>query len=851
VTKGKWMANALRKILALTSSALCLGVAAPAAAQAQTQASASGDANEIIVTARRQEERLQDVPISITVFNQEQIDARNIVNPSDLATYTPSLAANRQYGTEKASFSIRGFVQELGTQPSVAVYFADVVAPRAQGPTTSGNGTMPGTMFDLANLQVLRGPQGTLFGRNTTGGAVLMVPRRPTDEFEGYAEASFGDYDMMRFQGVMNAPLSENARLRVGFDTMTRDGYLNNRSGIGPDDFANVNYASLRGSLVLDLTDDIENYTVATLNDSNTHGHLPRLIECARDLDTRSIVQIFAQPGCGQLDRQNARGDGYYDVENDVPDPQVHLRQMQFINTTTWDVSETLRIRNIISYADFREATKLNIDGGRFLVPEILEVRAPPPLPPVLFLPMGDREGMPFHLAVVEPGPSGDQAAQSTFTEELQFQGRTSDDRFNWQAGLYYESSEPIHAGTQFSSLLGYCTDAASFQCSDPLGPFLSLSGTLGSLGLIDQQFEFRNSAVYAQGTYALTQQLSLTVGARYTNDRIEATAQNAAIRFPGGVPTITCSKNGETLASLNDRAICAETVVSESSRPTWLVDLDYTPSDNVLLYAKYARGYRQGSINLLPLTPDLNAVEPEQVDSFEVGAKTSFDGVISGVFNIAAFYNDFSDQQLQANTLVRDPSIFPVNVLVNAGSSKIQGVEIETSLNLFEGFRLDIAYAYLDTELESISLPDLSTNPYYSGLAPTAAVGGPLVYSPENRVTITGTYTLPLPENIGRVSLGATFTHTDEQYSSHADDGFVGQLGYNPGLLPATDLVNLNLDWESVGGHPIDLSVFATNVTDEQHYFAIFGAYQLGYESILIAEPRMVGARLRARFGQ
>src|SRR4051812_44170352 len=184
----------------LIKSSLLLGaacggmiMATPAFAQSSSDDSATGD---IIVTARRSEERLQDVPISITVFNQEQISNRNVVTATDLATYTPSLTVNQRFGPEKSSYSIRGFVQENSTAPSVGVYFADVVAGRAQGGTTSGGNAPVGSFMDLQNVQVLKGPQGTLFGRNTTGGAVLLVPNKPTDRLEGWIEASAGDYSM-------------------------------------------------------------------------------------------------------------------------------------------------------------------------------------------------------------------------------------------------------------------------------------------------------------------------------------------------------------------------------------------------------------------------------------------------------------------------------------------------------------------------------------------------------------------------------------------------------------------------------------------------------------------------------
>ena len=137
----------------------------------------------IVVTARRREERLQEVPISIKVLNQAQLSAHNIVTAQDLATYTPSLSVNTDFGSANTTFAIRGFVQDLGTQPSVATYFADVVAPRGgSNNIPAGDGLVAGTLFDMQNVQVLKGPQGTLFGLNTTGGAVLLVPQKPTSE---------------------------------------------------------------------------------------------------------------------------------------------------------------------------------------------------------------------------------------------------------------------------------------------------------------------------------------------------------------------------------------------------------------------------------------------------------------------------------------------------------------------------------------------------------------------------------------------------------------------------------------------------------------------------------------------
>src|SRR3984893_2828488 len=356
------------------AAALGLSVAVPAFSQSAQTASAGAAApsqgvelTEVIVTARRVEERLQDVPISITVFNQEQLTNRNVVNSTDLAAYTPSLSANSNFGQENSSFAIRGFVQDAGTPASVAVSFADVVALRGptQG-TQAGDGAGPGSFFDLQNVQVLKGPQGTLFGRNTTGGAVLLVPQKPTSEFGGYVEGSIGDFDMRRGQGVLNIPINDNLRVRFGIDHQGRDGYLNNTSGIGPRDFGDLYYTAMRASIVADLMPDLENYTIASYSRSNTHGDVQKLIA--------AVPSSLGRFALGQLADQAAHHEGFYDLRQDVVEPYSKLTQWQVINTTAWHATDALTVRNIASYAQLDDKLKTALFGTAF---------ASPPIPPL------------------------------------------------------------------------------------------------------------------------------------------------------------------------------------------------------------------------------------------------------------------------------------------------------------------------------------------------------------------------------------------------------------------------------------------------------------------------------------
>jgi iron complex outermembrane receptor protein len=331
------MNNALLKTMLCMMSALGLLRAAPVLAQAAaadqgtsakqaTPAASVGAGNElaeIIVTARRVEERAQDVPISMTVFNQQQLTNRNVVNAQDLATYTPSLSANSNFGSQNSSFAIRGFVQDIGTQPSVGVYFADVVSPRgASNNLPIGDGAGPGQFFDLQNVQVLKGPQGTLFGRNTTGGAILIVPQKPTSTNEGYIEGSLGNYGMKRIQAVENLPVSDIVRFRIGVDHQSRDGYLNNDSGIGPSRFSDVDYTAVRASLVVDVTPDIENYTIASFLRSDTNGDVQKLVGCNPTLSPLNFLGLLA---CAQLAQEQAQGAGFYTVQSTLTAPETRL----------------------------------------------------------------------------------------------------------------------------------------------------------------------------------------------------------------------------------------------------------------------------------------------------------------------------------------------------------------------------------------------------------------------------------------------------------------------------------------------------------------------------------------------
>jgi iron complex outermembrane receptor protein len=836
----------LASLAALTSVYVAPAWSAPAGAEP------ADELTEIIVTARRVEENLQDVPISISVFNQEQLANRNVVTAQDLATFVPSLSVNSNYGADNSSFSIRGFVQDTGTAPSVGVFFADVIAPRAvSNGLPGGDGAGPGDFFDLENVQILKGPQGTLFGRNTTGGDILLVPKKPGSELTGYIEGGFGNYNDAEVQAVINVPVSDSFRLRAGVEHESRKGYLHSNTGIGPDNFNDINYTAVRLSAVVDILPDLENYTIARFTHSDTNGSIDKLIAA----DPTNL--LFAPAALAQL---KAQGSGFYDIQQTLANSASKLQQWQIINTTTWKATDDLTVKNIASYGRLRDFYNDAIFGTQFFTPTNGTF-------PYIGFPYNTGTAIPYGFAASTPYPGSATASEKTITEELQFQGNAFKNDLVWQAGGYFELALPEdYVGAQ-SGVFTDCVNPGTFNCSDVLGyalatelqaggiipptvPFVPLASINQTIG----RTRFRDYAFYAQGTYKLAERLKLTGGIRYTNDKEGADDIQKTYRllpYPnfGKLPDIPgvsplCTDGG----ALPD---CKVSYEQTSHAPTFLIDFDYTPVDDLLLYAKYTRGYREGVINPTA-PPPLNLVKPEKVDAYEVGEKFTIRGPISGTVNMAAFYNNFSNQQIQVGFNTNVASATPGNPFAapeNAGKSRIYGLELDSSLKLFPGFRLDLGYTYLKTRIESASVPTLPAGaPWITSGA--FHEGDELVLSPRNKASVTGTYTLPLPTTVGSVSFAATFTHTDKQLVNYADRETAAFTPYS--YVGSTDLLNLNLSWNEIMGSPVDVSAFATNVT-EQHYYTFIaglgGTGGPGFEVASVGQPRFYGLRVRLHY--
>lgn len=778
---------------------------------------------EVVVTAQRREQSAQDVGVSVTVLSQEQIANANMVNSADLALYTPSLSVNAMFGPENAAFNIRGFSKELRTTATVGVYFADVVAPRGQIIQTSGDGAGPGTMYDLQSIQVLKGPQGTLFGRNTTGGAVIMTPQKPTSEFEGYVEISKGNFDMQQEQAVVNLPLHERFRLRLGVDHKKRDGHLNNITGIGSDKFGDANYLAGRFSMVIDITDNLENYTLINYSHSDTKGYGSKVFTC----DPGGLFEALRDGLCEeQLERQEALGSGFYDVVSTVPDPGVELRDRRVINHLTWDVTENITIKNILGYMHLWSVNNQDVFGTQFIDTG----------------PFAD-PNLEFVHAYSITAKEFPVTNQTTEVAELQIQGTSFQQNLEWQFGIYHENSKPDGFSGNITPSNLYCDlatvatgDPSQYNCFDMLGILPTELFDLFSPGGVTHsalKTEYTNKAVYSQATYAFTDHVKFTLGLRYTKDKTEGYARKTRYKFD--------------LDVIQAPAIIEQAAVQEDEAPTGLVEFQYIPSDEVMLYWKFVRGYRQGSVNIAA-DAGVDKYNKETVNNIEIGLKSEFEWPVPGRFNIAMFDNDLRNMQLQSGYL--SPTAGSTSAVFNAGQARIRGIEFDTFLRLTERLSAAISFSYLGTELLE---QDTEGNRHKVAEAAgffaeetftsIALPGDNLPFTPEISYTINLDYRLPFPTKIGDVIAGATYAHTGEQSATATNaspywkiDGF--------------SVLNLNLSWLNILGQPLDLSLFATNVEDEEYVTYRPGTYHgIGFDSQSVGQPRMYGARLKYNF--
>lgn len=773
------------KTLLAFGVSFCALAASPASAQDGSQDSNRADEaampgdGVILVTARRREESALTVPISITAISADALQARGIERTDDLQFAVPSLRIAPQISPTTPNFVIRGQGRGLfrGALPSVVTYFADVPIPQ-------DGSFVP--LFDLQSVQVLKGPQGTLFGRNTTGGAILLTPTKPnTIKTEGFIDAGIGNYDARNLTAAVNVPLVEDLlAVRLVADIVRRDGFVKNLTGRAA--LGSRHSDSFRISFLVNPTDAIENLTIFDYSKIDETGtpivptgvftdaagnplgtaanaaNAPYFFGGTYANDLRLQVADVHQRG-GVL-AANPGVPGYYRSES-----------WGITNTTTVELGD-ITLKNIFGYRRAKVFSQYDIDG----VP----------------LSLNDQ----FNADGLFP-----QVAVRTVTNEFQVLGELFDKRLEFVAGAFILDEGPTgESGT---------VARQNFRTGSP--------APVVQNGYVND----KSKALFLQGTYHFgggLEGLNFTAGYRHTwDERTFCVFTQAQSTKPD-----QCS------------AVERETSFNASG---YTFSLDYRVTNQAMLYATTRRGYRGGGVNTsIPANLIQGNFAPETVTDYEGGIKSAWDlGGMSGRFNFAYFRANISDFQASAVAALPLPGGGTLNssIVANAARAHNEGYEVEFAITPFQGFALTANYDHFIGKFDEFIGP------------PGFPAGSLLSYqfnTPKYTLNINGRYTLALPTQLGEsLSLSGNFYRRSQTMISNTH-GTPNQ--YN--IEPAFNVIDLRLDWKRMVDTNLDVGAFIKNVGDTRYRVGMSNSAPVfTLASSYYGDPRTYGIELRYTF--
>ncbi|WP_239804556.1 TonB-dependent receptor [Croceicoccus hydrothermalis] len=783
---------ALMASTALTPQSAAAQETGPAQAERSSVA-----ANTIIVTARRRDENLQEVPISITVIDNATLDDLRIENIEDLEVLEPTLSVSAASGRpNRPVYSLRGIRPTeaiYGQDPTVAVYFADTVQSPAQGSNLA--------MYDLQNVQILKGPQGTLFGRNTVGGAILLTPRAPGDDFAANVMAGIGNFGLFEAEAGIDIPLGDSVAVRVSGRTVHSDGYQVNVAP-GPlqgDRYGGEDTWQGRVTAQWNPAPGIENTTIFTYDDQNTTG-VAQVIQAANP--NGAFIQCYDGPGnpvggtsglCAieaakglvlpsifdAVERANGRD--VTEVETNV-DLFADVEAWGLINTTTAELNDELTFKSILSYREVESISNGDLDATA--IPGILD----------LF----DQVSTLDHYSV-----------------ELQLQGDSLGGRLDWVGGFYYyhEDGSEIGPGTFFSDLLAF--------------------SPLRQGGTVDND----TYALFAQASFELTPELSITAGGRMNWD------EKSVVLLSRSATGCSLSVGSPPQPLPLDQC---EVPLSESfSQPTGSVAIDYQITPDVLLYATGRLGYRAGGFNLrADVLVEYEPFQQETVWDIEGGTKA--DWYIGGVAmrsNIAVYYQWYDD--IQRTVAVENIGGSPGSAVVNAASATVFGIELQQQIRPTDDLTLQFGYSYVDPQyedwIEEFTGTDLSETPFF--------------FTPTHSGNATLIYERPLADDWGDLKFLANASYTGDQWINALHT--IAIINQQPDeLLPLLRqesywLVNASLGIDDIGGSGIDVQAYVRNLTDEDYKVGGVQLYNgaTGNIAATFGTPRTYGLQARISF--
>lgn len=648
---------------------------------------------EVIVTAQKHEQSLGDVDISITAFTGNQLSQLGYTNTVDVAAQTPGLNFSQEH-PYVTGLSIRGVSQRdfsSHNEPPVATY--------VDGAYVSTMGAAHAQMFDLERVEVLRGPQGTLFGRNATGGLLHYITRKPMEEFDAYAELTVADYSQVIFQGAIGGAITKNVLGRLSVASNYHDGWVKNRIG---DDLFDTGEYSLRGQLLFQISDQTDLLLKAhhTKDSANGAGftHTPNayapdglgyrvgrdeLATYSEFIGSGALFQTC--PGCDAFGYREPDTDprtGSYDQVGDFD------RDISGITGTLTVDLGGITLTSITDLFDMEMNVLQDIDAS-----------------PI--------KQLDYYV----------EQDLKQFSQELRLNGKS--ERLTWITGVYY---------------LNIDNQTAAGLSPFNIAPFVGLHFP-GAFVPYNTGFtadtDTESWAIFGHLEYALTDQWSITTALRYTEDDKEA---DYVLSDDIPTPDLYFNRNTAPNAVLGFENVSAK------------VSVNWKPDDNTLVYLSYDRGHKAGSFNYPFIPPnDLSpagvasffstlSYDQEELSSYELGYKSSFlDGRVR--LNADLFYYDYKDYQAS----------FFVDLVNFVGNldAEVVGGELELFMSPTDRLELVLGVSWLDTEVKDVGMPDGSIQDRQLAMSPDFSLNG------------LARYTWPLMN--GNLAVQVDFNYSDE----------------------------------------------------------------------------------------
>ena len=793
------MSNKLLLSVAILTSSLCSTIvlaqeAAPSGAAGQPPAVTDATAvDEIIVTAEKRSERQRDVPMSISAVTGSQLQDQGVTSPADLAKIVPGFTFTEStYGAPV--YTLRGigtYDEAIAISPAVGVYSDQIPLPFAR--------MTEGVSLDLQRVEVLKGPQGTLFGENSTGGAVNYIPNRPTDHFAAGTSVTYGRFDETDVEGYISGPVVDTVNARLAVRTEQRgDWQYNYTNGdtLGARHFTTgrllVDFTpsdTLKWSLNVngwfDRSDAQATQKVGYAPLSGTVAH-PQYAGAPGYPNLQAQLQAF--PTAPANDRAAAWDPGE-DLRRDDKFYQVGIRG-------DWQVSDHVTVTSLTGYSHLSTVSPADSDGTT--------------LPDIHDLVFGTVDA---------------------FTQELRAAGQAGiKDRLKWMIGANYE-----HDSSDDNQFIGL------HSSNSGIGPF-----RFTGLYNINQQ-HVDTEAVFGSIDYTVLDTVTLQGSVRYTNQ---------TRRFHGG---LTDDGNGDLAAAfsfLSTALSGSPTVIPPGGYVTldpvtnkpltnglfsnlnqdnvsWRVGPSWKPTEDVLLYFNAAKGYKAGAFGTLPVirpAQDLPVVQ-ESVLAYEAGFKTvAFSHRVE--LNGAAFHYDYNDKQLLASTFVGAP-FGTLPALVNIPRSKIEGAELDAVVRPWRSFSLRVGGTYIDSKVLGSYV---ISSPVGGRVTDTIDIGGEAFpATPKWEVDADAEYTHPIGNDwTGFIGVGSTY-----QSTSQATFGDIPAL-----QIPSYQLLDLRVGADKQNLH---VEFWGRNITDRYYLVHAFRSTDAITRSTGL--PATFGITIRATF--